>query len=477
MLGASYQGLPTAIYARASEDPKKTGTSVGNQIGSGRAWIDRHGAMLFDVYRDNDISASRFSVAARKEYERLTGDVTGGHLKILWFWKLARQARRLEVFAQLRDLCRDRGVLWVIDDRVYDLSNSGDRWMLGIQAIEAEEHSETISSNILQAHAANAVAGRPHGAHATGYDRIYHERTKVLLEVRINEAEAEILRTAADIIASGQKLNRYLAELERRGVVNRNGNPYTHTMIRAMLTNPIYIGKRTRFGKVVADAVWPPILTEDVFYACRRVYDARKHGRPSRVQHLLSGIALARCGESIMRVETVKGHLKYVCAGDRCSTIYEAELDEYVQEVLLSILEDPQMPALLAPPPTDGARQARAEASRLRDLLLEWQAAAEAGDVGPGEYKKVTAGLRSKLAAAERRADEGVNPALAAAARPDIRDFWWDEDVFPLTRRRDVIRAAVTVRVVTPPGRASRGGRFDPEWVRIRPVSSGDFPV
>jgi len=47
----------------------------------------------------------------------MVAEVEAGRLDVLWFWEISRQQRRLDVFARLRDLCRERGVLWVIRDR------------------------------------------------------------------------------------------------------------------------------------------------------------------------------------------------------------------------------------------------------------------------------------------------------------------------------------------------------------------------
>ena len=95
------------------------------------------------------MSASRFAVSKnRPDFERMVADVRAGKLDILWFWEISRQQRRLEVFAELRNLCRDKGVLWVMRDRVADPANSQDMLLAGIQSMMAEDESEKLSVRV-----------------------------------------------------------------------------------------------------------------------------------------------------------------------------------------------------------------------------------------------------------------------------------------------------------------------------------------
>src|SRR5215469_6380767 len=138
-------GLRAGLYVRVSKaDPKskdrfrQTGQekSTEDQAELGRQWAVRQGAVVADVYSDPDISASRFALKKnRPQFERMVADITAGKLDLIWFWELSRSSRRLGVFASLRDLCRDHGVLWVIRDRVYDMDSYADVMTLGLLSV------------------------------------------------------------------------------------------------------------------------------------------------------------------------------------------------------------------------------------------------------------------------------------------------------------------------------------------------------
>lgn len=128
-------GARVALYCRASQDHHDTGKSVDDQEAVGRAWAAARGCRIVGLYRDNDRSASRFAKREREDFVRLIADIEAGAVDVLWLWELSRSQRRLGVFAELRDLCRVRGVLWVVSGRVYDLSNYMDAASLGLFAV------------------------------------------------------------------------------------------------------------------------------------------------------------------------------------------------------------------------------------------------------------------------------------------------------------------------------------------------------
>jgi hypothetical protein len=55
------------------------------------------------------------------------------------------------------------------------------------------------------------------------------------------------------------------------------------------------IGRRVLRGEVVGDGQWPPLVTEDTFWACARLLGdpSRTTTRPGRAVYLLSYIATA----------------------------------------------------------------------------------------------------------------------------------------------------------------------------------------
>src|SRR6266704_5696720 len=163
-------GLRTGVYLRVSRADKDDKANLDAERSTAtqrrvfEEWAARAGVTLADEYPDPDISASRFAVKKnRPQFERMVADVKAGKLDILWFWEISRQQRRLDVFARLRDTCREMGVLWVIRDRVADPANSGDMLMAGIQSMIAEDESEKLSGRVFDGKESSALNGKRAG--------------------------------------------------------------------------------------------------------------------------------------------------------------------------------------------------------------------------------------------------------------------------------------------------------------------------
>src|SRR6266851_4232972 len=133
-------GLRLGVYLRVSRADKNDKANLDAERSTGtqrrimQEWADRAGVEVAEEYAEPDMSASRFAVKKnRPEFERMVADVQAGKLDLLWFWEISRQQRRLDVFARLRDLCREHGVAWVIRDRLVNPANSDDMILAGMQ--------------------------------------------------------------------------------------------------------------------------------------------------------------------------------------------------------------------------------------------------------------------------------------------------------------------------------------------------------
>ena len=207
--------------------------STCDQAAVGREWAARAGAAVADTYSDPDISASRFTKKNRPQFDRMIADVQAGKLDLIWFWELSRSQRRLDVFASLRDLCREKGVLWVIRDRVYDPASYADMMTLGMLSVIGENESEMTSQRVRRGLDANAAAGRPHAHTPYGYRRNYDRHTKAFLSQdpdvldgngrAIEDSPAWVVRQVFEQFAAGKPLIRICRDLDARRIPTPGG--------------------------------------------------------------------------------------------------------------------------------------------------------------------------------------------------------------------------------------------------------------
>ena len=184
------EGLRLGLYVRVSraklagngsdaDDSQRHEKSTEDQEKIGRQFAARNRMAIADVYRDDGLSASRFAAKDRMDYDfgGLVADIEDGRLDVIWFWELSRSQRDLEVFTEMRALCRSKGVLWAVNDRVYDPDNYMDMVAPTFHAVFDEMESELKSERVKRGIASNALAGKPIGMPPYGYKAVHDVQT------------------------------------------------------------------------------------------------------------------------------------------------------------------------------------------------------------------------------------------------------------------------------------------------------------
>lgn len=475
--------MRAGIYCRVSKDARGDARSVEEQEEACRGWVERERWTLTDVYRDNDLSASRYAKKARPDWQRLTEDLADGKMDVLVVWEVSRSTRDRMVWAALVAACQDRGVKLCLGGRLHDLDDPDDAFMADLGAMLAVRESGMTSKRVRRTVASNAAKGRPHGKNLYGYRRTYDPTSGALVSVDIYEPEAAIIREIARRMASGESRKSIAKDLNDRGVPvarpEQGGGKWRRSewdlgRIREIVTNAGYIGKRTLRGQIVGDAIWPPIIDEPTYWACVTLVNAQAgNSRAGTVRHELSGAATcgkpAKDGEGRcagpLRVLKCRTYFAYTCPKCFGVSIRKETFEEYVRAVVFERLSRPDAIDLLSTGPTDGAvQEAIAEAAKKRALLSEYVDQAVAGAISPASFAAIESRLNSEIQAAERRAKRASLPlALVDAVRPDIASVWL---TWPVDRRRAVISALFVDIILHTTGKGRR--KFDPSRVELQ---------
>jgi DNA invertase Pin-like site-specific DNA recombinase len=447
-----------------SSDPRGAGRSVTEQEADCRATADREGWQVVTVLVDNDRSASRYATKTRPAFTKLLALIEAGGCDVVVCWEASRLQRDLKVFANLREACRERGVLWSYSGRTYDLSRTDDRLSTGLDAVLAERESDQTRERVMRAVRANAAAGRPHGKLLYGYRRDRDPATGAPTAQVIDDDQAEIVREAARRVARGEPCNAVAADFNARAIPAPRGGQWSLTQVGRLTTNPAYIAKRVHQGQVVGDATWPALLDEETFYACvARLSDPRrKTNRDGAIRHLLSGVAVCGvCGGPI-RVQKNRGYPAYLCIERFCVSRKQSDVDELVEAVTVARLARPDVLDLLASDDGEDARAARAEVATKRARLDEAIDATARGELSVTALARMEARLLPEIEAAVGRAHRAlVAPALRDVAGPDVAARWAG---LPIAVRREVVSLLCDVRIM-PAGRGAR--TFDPATIEI----------
>ncbi|MFK0297274.1 recombinase family protein [Streptomyces sp. NPDC090442] len=470
--------LRAVIYARVSSDPYNRGKSVADQVTECKRECDNRGWPVVKIFRDNDRSASRYATKERAEYTKLIEFLGTGSADVLVTWESSRAQRELEVYLNLRKIAEGNNVQWCYKGRLYDLSRTDDRFSTGLDALLDERESGITRDRVLRGKKSSAAKGRPNGRKLYGYAREYDPRTGEFVRSVIDESQATIVREAVHRVAAGETLTALCREFNRRGLRTNTGRYWWPYTLRAMVTNPGYLGKRTRHGVVIGKAEWPAILKTakevQAFYACvQRLNDPKRTTtRPGGIKHMMTGLGTCGvCGGKITasyRAQTVgQGDARptrYGCGGTAteggfCVSIQKTDLDQFISDLVTARLSRPDAVELLA----DDSEKAEEAAALLAEAAAKRATLDEAADkVSTGEMTvamaaRIEAKLLPEAEALEERAQSLTTaPVLRGLIRADIADVW---PTLPVTRQREVIKALMNVALM--PANAQ-----DPETAR-----------
>jgi site-specific DNA recombinase len=470
--------LKVGLYCRVSLDKDDTGKSTTDQAAIGREWAEKVGAVIVGEYIEpGSMSGSRYATKAREEYARLLADIGDGKLDAVWFWEQSRTSRRLDVFAELRNLCRDMGVLWVERDRVIDPNDNNDMLSAGFKALISEQESEMTSLRVTRGKASSAQQGRRAGQIAYGYKALYASDGRYLHDVPdmfdgdgkpVEDSPAYVVREIYTRIMRGHSINSIRRDLAERGVTTKRGYRWQNSTIRNVATSPTYLGQRvyqvgedtsqTDRVKHVLDGVktaWPPLVDAETWWAVHRILSdqSRTTTRPGRAVHLLSSLAVcAECGGKLARkksppqVRATHPH-SYWCTDRACVGIYADALDDYVEKVMVRWLSNPDTVAdLTRVDDSAAAAQARADVEQLRADLTTLHQDARAGRVSPTVATMSEAGIKERIADAEQRIQAAtLPPVLRGNIGAQAQSGWDDLDVGV---KRQIIAAVADIRLL-----------------------------
>ncbi|NUP73200.1 MAG: recombinase family protein [Sinomonas sp.] len=501
--GVTFEAL---LYGRNSDDAIGEGSSVTDQLATGRRLCDDHKWRVKREFSDTDISASRHARKTRDDFEALVDYIAHEPVppnvrRIAVAFQSSRYYRDLEAYVRLRAACIRSNTLLCYNGQVYDLSRRDDRKATAMHAVDAEDEAEGIRDGNLRAANSQAQAGLPHGKLLYGYERTYQTvagRKRCTGQTEDPNRGPYVLKAMQRLDAghSLRALTRWLNE--QPAAARLDGKPWTETFVRSMLLNRAYLGERVHRGEYIK-AVWAPIKgleTPEGRAMFNRVTatltnPSRLMQRGSEVAHLLSYLALCgECGDhAVLRYLAPNSKRKPgLCCNEKNDTsIVEARLDAYVEEAVITWFSDKAKARAALIPADDKVKELAASAQKLinayEEQLREARAQAQEYDDTAGRFRlsavslaAIESQLEPKLETerAKLRSFTGVSPLvlrMLEAADPD--DVWNGRpgtegrpamEGLTLDQKREVIKKIVTVRLF----KAQPSGRRVLEDGRIR---------
>ncbi len=420
-------------------------------------------------YRDESVSASRYSRKVRGGFDALIADLDADRFgaQVLQIWESSRGSRRVGEWVRLLELCEQRGVSIFVTThgRCYEPGNGRDRRSLLEDAVDSEYESAKMSTRGRRAAAANAVAGRPHGRIPYGYRRVFHPQTRVLIAQEPQPGEAEVVTELYRRLIQGHSLKGIARDFGQRDIRTRSGAVWTPQHLRSLAIKPVYTGLRSHIpGGSGADRVvdldslyegqWPGLVSRGDWFAVQRLLRApeRKTTRPGRAKHLLS--LIGRCGvcTGTLTVAYREGtNPIYVCGAKGCVRITQADLDTLAEQVMLDYLAQADVIDTLRAGEHDGARELTAVQAQLAAVRARHEQLADAvaaGTVSVATLVRAEPPLLAEITTLETRERELSTPsALRGLIQPgaDVAQRW---TTTPMSTRREIARLLLTPKLI-----------------------------
>lgn len=331
---ASMEKAQAAIYCRLSQDDGSLGESgsIQTQKAILTQYCQEHHMEIVDCYCDDGWSGTNFD---RPAFQRMIGDIEAGRVNTVIVKDLSRFGREYaQMGLYIEHYFEEKGVRFLSLAENIDSSQGLNNLVLPFTNVINSLYARQASEKTKAAHRARAKNGMFLGSRAPyGYQKDPSDRHHLIVDPEAAEVVKEIFRMFADGIGY-VRMTKILRErniLNPQAYFNQN-NPdyYKHsdywrkpfdwhaTSVRAILNNPVYLGKLT-FGKtktkgffdkrrvateesdwIVVEHTHEPLVSQELWDTVHQMMKARHRENGSgHVQPFAGLVKCAGCGSSL----------------------------------------------------------------------------------------------------------------------------------------------------------------------------------
>jgi site-specific DNA recombinase len=459
------------IYCRISKDVAGEQPGVERQEFLCREVAEKRRLDVVDVLVDNDVSAyDRRKV--RPRFERLVEALKAGEADAVVVYHVDHLYRHTSDLDRLVDVIEVAGAqVHTVSAGDIDLSTASGRLVARLLGAVAQGEVERTSERMKAKHDELARHGKtPGGRPPYGYRRVDDPSSPVQSSGRrrttyvVDPVEKDVLLTIARRVREGASTLSVSRELDAAGHVTREGRPWHHATVRAVMVNPAVAGLRVHRREIAGPGDWEPIFERGEWEQLRAIVadPARKRTRAVK-QYLLSGFVVNPIGERMNGSRDRYGRSIYATRpplrdedkGNHQSIQIGADLlEEAIVEAVLRATDNAAIPTGPTPDAAAAGRKVEALEAELNDLAeLHGK-----GTISLQEWLAARTPLQDRLNEARRAM--GAPPAsdLRAIAEPGaLRRAW---PTLNMAARREAL-AALIDRITVKPSTRGRWATID----------------
>lgn len=323
-----------AVYCRLSQDDGSAGESgsIQTQRTLLTQYCKEHSIQIVDYYCDDGWSGTNFE---RPEFKRMIDDIESGKINTVIVKDLSRFGREYaQMGLYIEHYFEEKGIRFIAVAEGIDSKKGLDNLMLPMTNVINSLYARQASTKTKAAHRARAGSGMFIGSRAPfGYQKDPDDRHHLIVDPEAAEVVKSIFQMFADGIGYVRmtKILRGKQILNPQAYFNQNNPDYYKnsdywrkpfdwhaTSVRAILNNPVYLGKivfgRTKtkgfFDKhriaadesewVVSENTHEPLITQDLWDTVHQMMQARRRENSTgEVQPFAGLVKCADCGSSL----------------------------------------------------------------------------------------------------------------------------------------------------------------------------------
>lgn len=341
--------MRAATYCRVSTaEQAQHGTSIDDQRGRTRSYIEAKGWTLVEEYVDQGVSGS---LARRPALDRLMAAARNGDVDVIVTTKLDRFGRSVSHLSTVIPHLEDLGVAFVSIAESLDGTTATGRLMRNILASFAEFEREQITERMVTGQENVARAGGtaggppPFGYRIVGGDR--------MSRLEIDDDEAGVVRTAVELVLDHGLSTWDAAErLNALGLTPRKATNWSPTNLLRLLKTETIAGRWHR-GEIPIEI--PPIVTPERYESLQIALRATSTGtKPPERFYLVSGLTTSFCGGRLTGLWRKDRQRRYYRCSEStpdrrkgaspcgCRSIPADDLEYVVKEAITRLLSHPE---------------------------------------------------------------------------------------------------------------------------------------
>jgi site-specific DNA recombinase len=316
------EDVRVAIYVRVSkEDDANEGYSIEAQknvckeLCAARKWT------IVEIYEEPGVSAKDDK---RPEFQRMIADSAKERFNTVLIHKLDRFSRNIDNTLHYFKVLSINNVVLVSATEKFDYSSAQGRLFFRMMAVFAQWYLENLSAEAIKGKEEMFRQGRHNGAPPFGYLR--NEKTR---EVEIVPAEAEYIKMAFELAASGTYTHQMIADVLNKKFKTRKGNNWSKDTVTSLLRNEFFYGMVAHLDEI-RPGQHQPIISKELYEKVQEITTTRartprnflfkKHSKSGKpviateehpAYYLLQRIIRCNACERQLRIQTTGTHRYY----------------------------------------------------------------------------------------------------------------------------------------------------------------------